>query len=177
MRAFSNWFTPTTVPTVAQAITAAIDDKSGFRLEHRIIRTDGVERLLLSVGRAQCDKTGALTRLVGTAQDITDRRRAEKELIQEREFYRAMLNSLTEGIVACDAEGKLTMFNEAAHEFHGHDAAPISPDEWAHQYGLYRSDGHMELATNDIPCSVRSTVSSFATPRWSSSMTTARGAR
>ena len=137
--------------TVAQAIRAAIDDKSGFRLEHRIIRTDGVERLLLSVGRAQCDKTGALTRLVGTAQDVTGRRRAEKELIQEREFYRAMLNSLTEGIVACDAEGKLTMFNEAAHEFHGHDAAPIRPDGWAHRYGLYRSDGHMELATNDIP--------------------------
>ncbi|MBA2715920.1 MAG: EAL domain-containing protein, partial [Propionibacteriales bacterium] len=137
--------------TVAQAIRAAIDDKSGFRLEHRIIRTDGVERLLLSVGRAQCDKTGALTRLVGTAQDVTDHRRAEKELIQEREFYRAMLNSLTEGIVACDAEGKLTMFNEAAHDFHGHDAAPIRPDGWAHRYGLYRSDGHMELAINDIP--------------------------
>lgn len=137
--------------TVAQAIRAAIDDKSGFRLEHRIIRTDGVERLLISVGRAQCDKTGALTRLVGTAQDVTGRRRAEKELIQEREFSRAMLNSLTEGIVACDAEGKLTMFNEAAHEFHGHDAAPIRPDGWAHRYGLYRSDGHTELATNDIP--------------------------
>jgi len=136
---------------VAQAITAAIDDKSAFNLEHRIVRTDGVERLLLSAGEAQCDETGALTRLVGTAQDVTDRRRAEKELNQEREFLRAMLNSLTEGIVACDAEGKLTMFNQAAREFHGIGPAPIGPEGWAQRYGLYRPDGQTELSRNDIP--------------------------
>lgn len=138
-------------PAVAQAISAAIDDKSAFRLEHRIVRADGAERLLLSAGEALCDETGALTRMVGSAQDVTDRRRAEKELNQEHEFLRAMLNSLTEGIVACDAEGKLTMFNQAAREFHGIGPAPIGPEGWAQRYGLYRPDGQTELSRNDIP--------------------------
>ena len=136
---------------VAHAVSAAIENKTGFSVEHRIIRPDGVERLLLSAGEAQCDETGALCKLVGTAQDVTDRKRAENELIREREFLNAMLDSLEEGIVACDADGSLTLFNQAARNFHGLTAAPVGPDQWAHRYSLYRPDGQTLLEKDDIP--------------------------
>lgn len=136
---------------VAQTISAAIDNQSTFSLEHRILRTDGAERLLLSAGEAHCDEDGVVTRLVGTAHDITDRKLAEKELIQDREFLSAMLDSLKEGIVACDADGTLTMFNQAARDFHGVAAESVGPDSWAQRYSLYRPDGETLLATDDIP--------------------------
>ena len=36
-----------------------------------------------------------------------------------------------DGIVACDAEGVLTVFNHAARELHGRPVSPISADDWA----------------------------------------------
>ncbi len=76
---------------------------------------------------------------------------AEQELIQDREFLSALLDSLKEGIVACDAEGRLTLFNQAAREFHGVTPSPVGPDQWAHSYSLYRPDGQTPLQKVDIP--------------------------
>ena len=62
--------------------------------------------------------------------------------IQNRqEFLAAVLESVEDGIVACDAEGILTLFNRAAREFHGLTETPIPPDRWAEYYDLYLPDG------------------------------------
>ncbi|MEJ7714000.1 MAG: hypothetical protein WKF84_30175 [Pyrinomonadaceae bacterium] len=37
----------------------------------------------------------------------------EETLHREREFLTALLENMSEGIVACDAEGTLTLFNRA----------------------------------------------------------------
>jgi diguanylate cyclase (GGDEF)-like protein/PAS domain S-box-containing protein len=39
-------------------------------------------------------------------------------LEKEREFLKALLNNLADGILACDAKGKITLFNSAAQNFH-----------------------------------------------------------
>jgi PAS domain S-box-containing protein len=84
-------------------------------------------------------------------RDITERRRAEAELTREREFLTAMLDSLKEGIVACDADGNLTLFNRTTREFHGIPEEEIGPDEWAERYDLYRADGRTPMRKEDIP--------------------------
>jgi PAS domain S-box-containing protein len=84
-------------------------------------------------------------------RDITERRRAEAELTREREFLTAMLDSLKEGIVACNADGNLTLFNRTTREFHGIPEEEIGPDEWAERYDLYRADGRTPMRKEDIP--------------------------
>lgn len=74
-------------------------------------------------------------------RDITERKRAEAELSREREFLAAVLDSLKEGIVACGAEGNLTLFNQATRELHGITEEELSPEEWAGHYDLYQADG------------------------------------
>jgi PAS domain S-box-containing protein len=57
-----------------------------FEIEHRIIRPDGVVRTLTARGRTVCDGEGRPIRMLGTTQDITERKRAEE---QHRELIEA----------------------------------------------------------------------------------------
>ena len=52
--------------------------------EFRIILPDGVVRHLLTVNPMAFEENGQITRVIGTAQDITERKRAEEELQQAR---------------------------------------------------------------------------------------------
>ena len=47
--------------------------------EYRIVREDGTERILLGKARLMVDPQGAPHRMVGTVQDITETRRAQRE--------------------------------------------------------------------------------------------------
>jgi diguanylate cyclase (GGDEF)-like protein/PAS domain S-box-containing protein len=82
---------------------------------------------------------------------VTHRKQAEAALEWERMFLRALLDSLEEGIVACDAQGVLTLFNPATRRFHGLPAEPLTPERWAEYYDLYLPDGVTRMRTDDIP--------------------------
>jgi two-component system cell cycle sensor histidine kinase/response regulator CckA len=109
----------------------------------------------LSVSRADA---GSAHGVVVVVRDVTERQRAEQRLRQvaeqldrEQRFLRALLDTLVEGIVACDAEGRLTLFNRATREFHGIPAEPISHEEWAERYDLYRADGKTRMTPDEVP--------------------------
>lgn len=70
---------------------------------------------------------------------------------REQAFTRVLLEHLADGVVACDAERNLVLFNKAARQWHGIDARQIQPQEWAHEYDLFTTDGVTPLATEDIP--------------------------
>jgi PAS domain S-box-containing protein len=72
-------------------------------------------------------------------------------LIENSEFIQSLLANLSDGIVACDAQGKLVLFNQAAREFHGLDQEAIPTEEWASYYDLYYPDGKTLMRTEDIP--------------------------
>ncbi|MGL5833482.1 MAG: PAS domain S-box protein [Waterburya sp.] len=72
-------------------------------------------------------------------------------LIENNEFIQSLLTNLSDGIVACDARGKIVLFNRAAREFHGLDQELIPPEQWASYYDLYCSDGKTLMRTEDIP--------------------------
>ncbi|MDQ6785330.1 MAG: response regulator [Acidobacteriota bacterium] len=80
-----------------------------------------------------------------------ERRRAEDALEEERKFLDAVLDSMTDGLVACNAAGELTLFNRAAQEFHGLVAEPLAPEEWSKHYDLYQADGKTLLSKEQIP--------------------------
>jgi PAS domain S-box-containing protein len=54
-------------------------DPAPFTLEHRIVRSDGAVRSVLVRGEGVVDEDGRVVRLIGTDQDITDRRRVDAE--------------------------------------------------------------------------------------------------
>jgi PAS domain S-box-containing protein len=67
---------------VSQTIQDAIHRRSSFEFEHRIVRPDGVVRLIYSQGAVSLDEVGELASLVGTAQDVTERKANEAQAFQ-----------------------------------------------------------------------------------------------
>ena len=63
-------------------------ESGGFDYEYRIVRHDGAERFVHARSKVVCDDQGAPVTMIGTAQDITERKEIEAErehlLAQER---------------------------------------------------------------------------------------------
>jgi PAS domain S-box-containing protein len=76
---------------------------------------------------------------------------AERRAVEDRAFLAAVLEAIEDGVVACGADGVLTLFNRATREFHGKSAQAVSPDEWAGRYDLYRADGKTRMPKEEIP--------------------------
>ncbi|HYZ82836.1 MAG TPA: PAS domain S-box protein [Bryobacteraceae bacterium] len=73
---------------VDQVIQKTYRDHVPYELEHRIIRPDGTVRILQSRGAVVVDDAGNAVRLVGTGQDMTERKQAEEELRAKEHFIR-----------------------------------------------------------------------------------------
>ncbi len=84
-------------------------------------------------------------------EDITERLRTEEALEKEREFLKALLNNLEDGIVACDASGELTLWNRATREFYGLPEQPAPPREWPEYFDVYLPDGKTPMPREQMP--------------------------
>ena len=82
---------------------------------------EGASRWVRVNAQAIVGPDGQVTGAVGTFSDMTDMKRSAYALYQEEEFLRVLLDTLDEGIVACDAQGRMTIFNRAARLLHGLD--------------------------------------------------------
>jgi signal transduction histidine kinase len=63
---------------VRSEIEAALAERRAFETSHRIVLEDGSERVVQGSGRVILDRAGHPVRMVGTAQDVTERRRVEE---------------------------------------------------------------------------------------------------
>jgi diguanylate cyclase (GGDEF)-like protein/PAS domain S-box-containing protein len=66
--------------TVRAALHVALRRGIPFRIEHRIIADDGTQRWVELSGQPVRDAGGAVTRLLGTAADVTTQKRFEQQL-------------------------------------------------------------------------------------------------
>jgi PAS domain S-box-containing protein len=78
--------------------------KHNFDKEYRVIRkNDGVERWIIGKGVLSFDEKGAPVRMVGTLQDITERKRLEEELLKSSEDrYRALFLASRDAIMTLE---------------------------------------------------------------------------
>ncbi|MDP3444443.1 MAG: PAS domain-containing protein, partial [Ignavibacteria bacterium] len=98
-----------------------------YDIEHRIIVNDKV-RWVREKAEISYDENNEPVKAIGLIQDITDFKRINYELTRQVEFINTMTENQPAGIVACDAEGKLVLFNKAAKEWHGIDVMKIQQD-------------------------------------------------
>lgn len=99
---------------VQAAVNESLHDQIPYHLEHRIVRPDGSERIVLERGQAQRDEQGRALRMLGTVQDITARKRAEAGMAESEARYRSLVTAMAEGVVVQDAQGRISFCNDAA---------------------------------------------------------------
>ncbi|MFH1495061.1 MAG: EAL domain-containing protein [Pseudomonadota bacterium] len=94
---------------VTQSVNAALDGGQSYNIEHRIVRPDGTERIVLELAEVIRDDTGRAVKMHGTVQDITERRAAEEGLRLADQVFE---NSI-EGIIITDAAANILRVNRA----------------------------------------------------------------
>jgi PAS domain S-box-containing protein len=153
---------PDDLPGVRAMVEAALDpnDPKPYCAEYRIRRRDGSLRWVEAHGIAtfsgEDDRRHAIA-LVGTVQDITERKRVEQALQSARSraetktrHLEAVLQALPVGVVVTDARGGILLANGRDEEIWGprpathgvedyaqyrawwaHSGKPVAPQEWA----------------------------------------------
>lgn len=89
---------------VRDTVEKAIRDHKPFSFDHRIIRPDGRERMLHGRGEVIVDEAGQAIRMIGTGQDITERKEAEALMDKARSELEKRVQERT---------GELAAANEA----------------------------------------------------------------
>jgi len=69
---------PDDLGLVRETVDRAYAERAPFEMEHRVVLPGGGLRWLHGRGRVVTDESGAPARMVGTSQDITDRKRIEE---------------------------------------------------------------------------------------------------
>ncbi|MDH3748036.1 MAG: EAL domain-containing protein [Gammaproteobacteria bacterium] len=89
--------------------------------EYRLFRKDGREVVVLENSRAVYDDDGNIAAHEGTITDITERKRAETRVFEEKERAQVTLQSIGDGVITTDAEGNIDYINPVAQDLTGWD--------------------------------------------------------
>jgi PAS domain S-box-containing protein len=100
--------------------------RTHWELEYRIVSDHGKERTVLAVGKAERDAEGRAVRVVGTVQDITERKQAEDAVRVSEHRYRTLFERTSNAIFVVDKRtGRFADANEAAVQLSGHPLAAL----------------------------------------------------
>ena len=96
-----------------QVMQRAIQTKSGYETEYRILLPDGKLRWI--GGRARClpEGDGKSTRLLGVSMDITERKQAQ-------ELFELATEASPSGVVLVDQQGRILLVNAYAEKLFGY---------------------------------------------------------
>jgi PAS domain S-box-containing protein len=97
-------------PKLKKAIDETLRERKPYSIDYRLIRTDGTVRILHAQAEIVADDAGDPVILSGTAQDITERKRAEEELRLSEERFCTLAGAAFEAI-AVSEEGNLVDAN------------------------------------------------------------------
>jgi diguanylate cyclase (GGDEF)-like protein/PAS domain S-box-containing protein len=121
-----------------------------FRTEFRIVRKSGEPYWVDLTSSIIQDAEGNPLYRLSQAQDIDARKQAEIELQGEKDFQHALLESLSSGVMAVDAEGEVVLLNRTIRDLYDSAQRLVGAGGWAKGFGLTRPDG-TPLRDSDIP--------------------------
>ena len=124
----------------AMRATSKADLEKGepFEKEYRLVRPDGTVRVVQAWTRFERDATGKLLRMLGTCQDITERKALESALRLSEQRYRSLVGAITSVVWTSDPEGKFVEPQTAWEVYTGQSWAHHR--EWGWQAAVHDED-------------------------------------
>ncbi|MEH2348702.1 MAG: PAS domain-containing protein [Nostoc sp.] len=116
---FLNCVHPEDHQRINQAIARCFKEKVEYDIEYRSLWSDGSIHWIAAKGRIFCDAEGEPVKMMGTAQDITQRKQVENDLRQRETQLRRLVDSNIIGIMFANLD-HITEANEAFLEMVGY---------------------------------------------------------
>lgn len=126
---------------VEELIQRTVRTGCSLDFDCRIQRVDGTQRWVAGHGRLMHDDQGNPARLYGTIEDISEQVRTKASLEQQTGLFHMVLNSMSEGVVACDAQGNLILINKSARAILRVSEAITTLDQLNASFSWLRPDG------------------------------------
>ncbi len=121
---------PGTTPTFRERVAQVMDPENttgSLYLEEKIIFGDGNPGVVHVRFQCERDGTGAVTRLYGVNQDVTETHRVGEELARREAVYRGIFETSSDGILVVDAtENRFVEINPRALEMLGRAPDDVS---------------------------------------------------
>jgi PAS domain S-box-containing protein len=106
---------------VGKGIEQAYAKGGSFEFDHRVLRPDGSVRVVSTRGKVVLDENGRPSRVVGTAQDVTERNQSERALKESEQRYKQMFegNGAIQWLID-PTTASIVEANQAASDFYGY---------------------------------------------------------
>jgi len=123
-----------------------------YRCEHQIVRKDGERRMVLCTGHVQLDEMGLPVDMVGTTQDITERKALEEALREQNEQLLELdrLKSSFVNSVSHELRTPLTSIMGYAEFLEDEVAGPLNPEQHAFVNQIQHGAGRLGNLVNDL---------------------------
>lgn len=118
------FYAPEERAKIQQAIEAAIKEGKDYELELRVITGSGRSIWTRSHG-SPVRKGRKVVRLIGTFQDITERKEVELKYLRELDFNITLVNHTAAIILLLDVHGRIVHVNKATTQLLGYDRTEL----------------------------------------------------
>ncbi len=163
---------PEVLPMVLERWNGSISRGEPFDMELPLRGADGRFRMFLTRVMPLLDSEGCVTRWFGTNTDISEQKESQRQLAEQGQelarqagelaksgqaletqtiILQSVLDSIDEGLVAADENGKFILWNPAATRIVGMGAENVAPGQWNTHYGVYLPDKSTPLPDEQNP--------------------------
>jgi diguanylate cyclase (GGDEF)-like protein/PAS domain S-box-containing protein len=102
-----------------------------YEYEYRIVRPDGSTRYIEARGFPVCDDTGAIVRIAGVAEDVSERKEAARDLRESERRFSDLLANVQLVSMMLDREGRIIYCNDYLLQLSGWSRDEIMGRDWA----------------------------------------------
>lgn len=96
---------------VRQSVEAAMKQEKPYTIDHRIVLPTGEVRIIHEQGETTFDEAGKPVRMVGTVQDITERKHTERERDALMQLYESTVANIPSSLLVLDTELRVIVTN------------------------------------------------------------------
>lgn len=131
------------------ALWAVRADGKEFQIEASISQiVSGGKKLFTVILRDVTERKQAEEKLAAQAEELT---RSQQALETQSRTMQSVLDSMAEGLVAADEQGKFIIWNPAAERILGLGADNLPTPQWSEHYGLFLDDMVTPFPADQLP--------------------------
>jgi len=125
--AFASVVHPDDYEKVMEQLRLGTQHGRSYEIEHRLQFPDDTSRWVYTIVEPQMNSVGRVVKLYGTTQDITYRKQAEVELRNKTNELQAIFDSISDGIIVYDHDGRIQHHNQISPQLFPGEVLPGRP--------------------------------------------------